>query len=209
MFRTLAALALLTLTVACGETQMHEAREDLGEFSARITYVHTDKARQWPTSRDAEGSEWNAALENALDTRMRRYDGRQQYDVAVTLEGFLLAPAGIPLILSPKSVAVVNVFVYDVEQEKFLAKEHQMEIFESTTGQSALLGSGNARTKEQQIQGLSLNIVDKLEEYMAEQHKENGWFDLREAPAVDPAAGAALPGDATPAANTANAPSAG
>ena len=144
MFRTFAALALLTLTVACGETQMNEAREDLGEFSARVTYVHTDKARQWPTSRDAEGSEWNAPLQNALDTRMRRYEGRQQYDVAVTLEGFLLAPAGIPLILSPKSVAVVNVFVYDVERTEFLAKEHQMEIFESTTGQSALLGSGNA-----------------------------------------------------------------
>ena len=205
MFRTFAALALLTLTVACGETQMNEAREDLGEFSARVTYVHTDKARQWPTSRDAEGSEWNAPLQNALDTRMRRYEGRQQYDVAVTLEGFLLAPAGIPLILSPKSVAVVNVFVYDVERTEFLAKEHQMEIFESTTGQSALLGSGNARSKEEQIQGLALNIVDKLEEYMAEQHKENGWFDLR-----NDASNTAAPEAATrPSEDAAETPAAG
>ena len=179
MFRTLAALALLTLTVACGETQLRDAPKDLGEFSARVTYVHTDKARKWPTSRDAKGAEWNAPLQSALDTRMRRYQGRQKYDVAVTLEGFLLAPGGIQLILSPKSVAVVNVFVYDVEKKQFLVREHQMEVFESTTGHSALLGSGHARTKEEQIQGLSLNIVDKLEAYMSEQHMENGWFELR------------------------------
>ena len=94
------------------------------------------------------------------------------------------------MLFSPKSAVVVNVFVYDVAEEKFLAKKHQMEIFESTTGESALLGSGHARTKEQQIQGLAINIADKVEEWMAEQHKEEGWFAPRAAP--DPAGGAEL-----------------
>ena len=189
MIRLTAFLASLTLLVACGETQMNEAPEDLGAFKMRVGHIYTDKALQWPLSRNAEGSDWNADLQAALDGRLRRYDGAQEYDVAITLEGFMLAPPGVPIVLSPKSVAVVNVFVYDVAGQEYLAKKHQMEVFENTTGESAILGSGHSRTKEEQIAGLSLNIVDAVEEWIAEQHLENGWFDLRsENVELDPAA---------------------
>ncbi|KIC21165.1 hypothetical protein [Leisingera sp. ANG-S3] len=181
MIRVLSVLASLALLAACGETQLNEAPEDLGAFQARVTHVYTEKALQWPLSRDAEHSEWTAPIENALKTRLRRYDGAQQYDVAVTLEGFMLAPPGVPVLFSPKSAVVVNVFVYDVAQKKFLAKKHQMQIFESTTGESAVLGSGHARTKQEQIQGLAINIADKVEEWMAEQHEAEGWFAPRAA----------------------------
>ncbi|KIC34983.1 hypothetical protein [Leisingera sp. ANG-M7] len=181
MIRISAALAALALLTACGETQLNEAPEDLGAFQARVTHVYTEKALQWPLSRNAEHSEWTAPIENALNTRLRRYQGAQEYDVAVTLEGFMLAPPGVPVLFSPKSAVVVNVFVYDVAEKKFLAKKHQMEIFESTTGESAVLGSGHARTKEEQIQGLAINIADKVEEWMAEQHEKEGWFAPRAA----------------------------
>ncbi|MBY6057950.1 hypothetical protein KUV26_14510 [Leisingera daeponensis] len=197
MIRTLSMLAALALLAACGETRLDEAPEDLGAFQARVTHVYTEKALQWPLSRNADHSEWTAPIENALNTRLRRYRGAQEYDVAVTLEGFMLAPPGVPVLFSPKSAVVVNVFVYDVAQKKFLAKKHQMEIFESTTGESALLGSGHARTKEEQIQGLAINIADKVEEWMAEQHEAEGWFAPRaEADATggtDAAADAAAP----------------
>ncbi|WP_027244914.1 hypothetical protein [Leisingera daeponensis] len=185
MIRISALLAALALLTACGETRLDEAPEDLGAFQARVTHVYTEKALQWPLSRNADHSEWTSPIESALNARLRRYAGTQQYDVAVTLEGFMLAPPGVPVLFSPKSAVVVNVFVYDVANKKFLAKKHQMQIFESTTGESALLGSGHARTKEQQIQGLALNIADKVEEWMAENHKEQGWFAPR------PAAGSA------------------
>ncbi|OED48375.1 hypothetical protein AB838_10610 [Rhodobacteraceae bacterium (ex Bugula neritina AB1)] len=181
MIRVLSMLAALALLTACGETQLNEAPEDLGAFQARVTHVYTEKALQWPLSRNAEHSEWTAPIEDALNTRLRRYSGAQEYDVAVTLEGFMLAPPGVPVLFSPKSAVVVNVFVYDVAEKKFLAKKHQMEIFESTTGESALLGSGHARTKQEQIQGLAINIADKVEEWMAEQHKAEGWFAPRAA----------------------------
>lgn len=196
MTRILALFSALILLAACGETRLDEAPEDLGAFQARVTHVYTEKALQWPLSRDADHSEWTAPIENALNTRLRRYAGAQQYDVAVTLEGFMLAPPGVPVLFSPKSAVVVNVFVYDVANKKFLAKKHQMEIFESTTGESALLGSGHARTKEQQIQGLAVNIADKVEEWMAENHKEQGWFAPR--PAAD-SAGTAAPDATEPA----------
>ncbi|UWQ83804.1 hypothetical protein [Leisingera caerulea] len=196
MIRISALCAALALLTACGETRLDEAPEDLGAFQARVTHVYTEKALQWPLSRDAEHSEWTAPIENALNTRLRRYSGGQEYDVAVTLEGFMLAPPGVPVLFSPKSAVVVNVFVYDVANRKFLAKKHQMEIFESTTGESALLGSGHARTKQQQIQGLAVNIADKVEEWMAENHKEQDWFAPR--PAAG-SAGAAAPDAAEPA----------
>lgn len=192
MTRIIALFATLSLLVACGETRLDEAPEDLGAFQARIVHVYTEKALQWPMSRSADHSEWTDPIKSALESRLRRYEGVQQYDVAVTLEGFMLAPAGVPVLFSPKSVVVVNVFVYDVEQETFLAKKHQMEIFESTTGESALVGSGHARSKQEQIQGLAVNIADKVEEWMAEQHREQGWFAPRDSAEdqVDPAAAA-------------------
>lgn len=182
MIRLLAALSAFVILAACGETRLDEPPKDLGAFRARVTHVYTEKALQWPMSRDADHSEWTAKIENALDTRLRRYGGSQEYDVAVTLEGFMLAPAGVPVLFSPKSAVVVNVFVYDVAAETFLAKKHQMEIFEDTTGESAILGSGHARTKDEQIAGLSIRIADAVEEWLAREHEANGWFAPKAAP---------------------------
>lgn len=176
MFRILALLASMVLLAACEETQLNEAKEDLGDFNMRVSFVYTDKALQWPLSRAAEPSEWNEPIERALEARLGRYAGSGKYDVAITLEGFLLATGGIPVLVNPKSAAVVNVFVYDVTTKTYLLKEHQMKIFEDTTGESAIIGSGYSRTKAEQIDGLALKIVDGLEEYMAKQRVEKGWF---------------------------------
>ena len=184
MTRLFALFASLLLLVSCSETQLDEAPEDLGNFNMRVGFVYTDKALQWPLSRDAEPSEWNEPIERALEARLGRYQGNGKYDVAITLEGFLLATGGIPVLVNPKSAAVVNVFVYNVETQTYLARKHQMEIFEDTTGESALIGSGFSRTKQEQIDGLALKIVDGLEEYMAAQHAEHGWFNGTEAATV-------------------------
>ncbi|MCD9149443.1 hypothetical protein [Pseudophaeobacter flagellatus] len=202
MFRILALLASMVLLAACEETQLDEAKEDLGDFNMRVSFVYTDKALQWPLSRSAEPSEWNEPIERALEARLGRYDGAGKYDVAITLEGFLLATGGIPVLVNPKSAAVVNVFVYDVSTKSYLVREHQMQIFEDTTGESAIIGSGYSRTKAEQIDGLALKIVDGLEEYMAEQHAENGWFDgASAAVAAGPDAAAPAPSDLAPVAD--------
>ena len=176
MIRLLAALRAIALLTACGETRLDEPPEDLGAFKARVVHVYTEKALQWPMSRDADHSEWTAEIENAMNARLRRYEGSQEYDVAVTLEGFMLAPPGVLVLFSPKSAVVVNTFVYDVAAGEFLAKQHQLEIFEDTTGESAILGSGHACSKEEQIDGLAVRIADAVEEWMAEEHEANGWF---------------------------------
>ena len=52
-------------------------------------------------------------------------------------------------------------------------------MFESTTGGTFLVGSGNQRTKEEQMAGLAANAVRTIEEWMVKQKAEQGWFEPR------------------------------
>ncbi|MEX0318539.1 MAG: hypothetical protein AB3N21_11340 [Ruegeria sp.] len=179
MIRILTLLTGLALLGACTETQLNEAPEDLGAFKLRVNYAYAEKAVQGPVSRDATPDEWTAAIQNAVDVRLGRYEGSQEIDIGISLEGYMLAPPGVPVLFSPKSTAIVLVNVYDVEQKEYLAKAHQIQVLEDTTSESAVVGSGHARTREEQMAGLALKVADRVEEWFAEEHKKNGWFDLR------------------------------
>ncbi len=179
MLRILTLITGLALVGACTQTQLYEEPEDLGEFKLRVNYAFADKAVQGPVSRDATPQEWTEAIQKAVDIRLGRYQGSQEYDIGISLEGYMLAPPGIPVIYNPKSTAIVLVNVYDVGKKEFLAKGKQFQVLEDTTGGSALKGSGNERTKEEQMEGLAANAMDQIGEWLEEQHKENGWFDLR------------------------------
>ncbi|UWR07793.1 MULTISPECIES: hypothetical protein [Ruegeria] len=179
MLRILTLITGLALVGACTQTQLYEEPEDLGEFKLRVNYAFADKAVQGPVSRDATPQEWTEAIQKAVDIRLGRYQGSQEYDIGISLEGYMLAPPGIPVIYNPKSTAIVLVNVYDVGKKEFLAKGKQFQVLEDTTGGSALKGSGNERTKEEQMSGLALKVADRVEEWLAEEHKDNGWFDLR------------------------------
>lgn len=182
MLRILTLITGLALMGACTQTQVYEEPESLGEFKLRVNYAFAEKAKQGPVSRDATPKEWENAIQNAVDIRMGRYEGAQDYDIGISLEGYMLAPPGIPIIYNPKSTAIVLVNVYDVNKKEFLAKGKQFQVLEDTTGGSALKGSGNERTKEEQMSGLALKVADRVEEWLAEEHLENGWFDKRPDP---------------------------
>ncbi|NOD65269.1 MULTISPECIES: hypothetical protein [unclassified Ruegeria] len=179
MLRILTLITGLALMGACTQTQLYEEPESLGEFKLRVNYAFADKAVQGPVSRDATPDEWTAAIQNAVDIRLGRYEGAQEYDIGISLEGYMLAPPGIPVIYNPKSTAIVLVNVYDVKKKEFLAKGKQFQVLEDTTGGSALKGSGHERTKEEQMSGLALKVADRVEEWLAEEHLEQGWFDKR------------------------------
>ncbi|WP_170407777.1 hypothetical protein [Ruegeria arenilitoris] len=179
MLRILTLITGLALMGACTQTQVYEEPESLGEFNMRVNYAFADKAVQGPVSRDATPDEWTSAIQNAVDIRLGRYEGAQEYDIGISLEGYMLAPPGIPVIYNPKSTAIVLVNVYDVNKKEFLAKGKQFQVLEDTTGGSALKGSGHERTKEEQMSGLALKVADRVEEWLAEEHEENGWFDKR------------------------------
>ena len=179
MLRFLTLIIGLALMGACTQTQIDEEPESLGEFKMRVNYAFADKAVQGPVSRDASPKEWNDAIQNAVDIRLGRYEGSQEYDIGISLEGYMLAPPGVPVIYNPKSTAIVLVHVYDVKRKKHLAKGKQFQVLEDTTGGSAFKGSGHERTREEQMSGLALKVADRIEEWLAEEHKDNGWFDKR------------------------------
>ncbi|MGV6803449.1 MAG: hypothetical protein ACWA49_04520 [Ruegeria sp.] len=185
MLRILTLITGLALMAACTQTQVYEDPEDLGQFKLRVNYAFADKAVQGPVSRDATPQEWTDAIQNAVDIRLGRYQGAQEYDIGISLEGYMLAPPGIPVIYNPKSTAIVLVNVYDVNNKEFLAKGKQFQVLEDTTSGSALKGSGNERTKEEQMSGLALKVADRVEEWLAEEHKDNGWFNTR-SPLIQP-----------------------
>lgn len=177
MNRIFALLASLALLAACTETRIDEAPEDLGDFKLRVAYVFADNAVQGPVSRDAVPQEWVSAIEKTVDARLGRYSGSREIDIGISLEGYMLAPPGVPVLYSPKSTAIALVHVYDVAAGEYLARRHQIQVFENTSSESLVVGSGHSRTREQQLAGLALNLTDRIEEWLARQHKENGWFD--------------------------------
>lgn len=179
MRKLLILIAGLATLGACTPTLVDEAPEDLGAFKLRVNYAFADKAVQGPVSRDATPQEWTEAIQKAVDIRLGRYQGTQEYDIGISLEGYMLAPPGIPVIYNPKSTAIVLVNVYDVSKKKFLAKGKQFQVLEDTTSDSAVVGSGNSRSKQEQMNGLALKVADRVEEWLAEEHKANGWFDTR------------------------------
>ncbi len=178
MNRIYALLAVLVIVAGCAGTTPDEPLEPLGEFSLGHNIVVAGKAQRGPVSRDATEEEWVAALTDAIDERFGRYQGTQLYHFGISVEGYMLAPKGIPLIYSPNSALIINVTVWDDAAGKKLNDEvKQLMVFEATTGESFLIGSGHKRTKAEQLQGLSRNAVGEIEEWLLQEHKDNGWFN--------------------------------
>ncbi len=110
--RLIQALALCALAACAPKNDLKAPPPPLGKFLLGLNLVVTDGMQKGPVSRDASGAEWQAALKQAMQDRFGRYDGTDYYDFVVTVRGYALAPPGIPLVLTPKSVLVVQVLVW-------------------------------------------------------------------------------------------------
>ncbi len=194
MIRILALLAALAVA-ACARQDVTEAPlKDLGEFRLGHNVVVAPKMQKVPISREATEEEWISSLTNAFAERMGRYEGSQLYHLGVSVEGYALAPPGVPLVATPKSALVILVTVWDDSAATKLNEEpEQLVIFEDF-GEGAIVGSGMVNTREEQLQNLSVNAAARLERFLAEMHEEKGWFAPRETPAEEvPAEVAAVP----------------
>lgn len=182
MNRFLALLTGLTLVAGCATSALDQP-PPLGDFKLGHNVVIADKMSKGPVSRDATAEEWTTALKEAIDKRFGHYNGDQLYHLGVSVEGYMLAPPGIPIVYSPKSVLVINVTLWDNEtRRKLNPTVHQITALETTTGESLAVGSGWGRTKEEQIAGLSYNAVVAIERWMLEKSELYGWFTPNEVP---------------------------
>ncbi len=213
--RRLVRLSLVLLLglglAACARSRLDDPPMPLGDFALGLNIAVADKVQMVPISRKAEPKEWETAMQKAIDDRFgeKRYQGTKLYNIGISIDGYALAPPGIPVVASPKSVLVITANIWDDAAQKKLNPEgHQITVFESLSGET-VIGSGLTRSKEKQMEILAANAARKVEDWLLE-HPE--WFGMtkeqqKEAlakrralmQADEAAAGAEAPPPATPA----------
>jgi len=174
--RLIMITAPVVLTACAGPSFDPEAaRDPIGDFRMGHNIVVADAPQQGPFSRDVTDEEWETALAQAIETRLRGYSGTGLYHIGVKVEAYVAARSGVPVVYSPRSILLLAVNVYDNRTgQRLNADPHRLTVYESTTGGSAVLGSGLTRAREDQIAGLSANAAESLEDWLRE---NAAWFD--------------------------------
>jgi hypothetical protein len=176
LFRPAAAFAAcLSLLVACGTNDLAEPPVALGDFALGLNIVVADNVQKVPISRSATPEEWEVAVKKAVADRFGRYQGSKLYNIGISVDGFALAPPGIPVVAAPKSILVVTANIWDdAAGKKLNAEGKQLTVFESLSGET-VIGTGLTRTKAQQMEALSYNAVKSVERWLLENPE---WFGL-------------------------------
>lgn len=182
MLRIFAMLALMMTVTACtNPDDLDEAPVYLGDFNLAHNVVVAPNLTRGPASREATKEEWIEAMTGAIDERFRRYEGDRLYHLGVSIEGYVLAVPGVPLVMSPRSALILRVTVWDdAKQEKLNAEPHQVTVVESMSA-NTMLGSGLTQTKAQQMRNLSRNAAKLIQNWLVRENVDKGWFEGGEA----------------------------
>lgn len=177
MLRLFVLLAgLLAVTACTNSNDLGEPPVDLGDFALSHRVVVAPNLTMGPMSRRATEEEWRDAMLKSISARFDRYSGDRLYHFGISVEGYVLAQPGIPLVLSPKSVMILNLTVWDdAKGEKLNAEVEQLTVFESLSGET-LIGSGLTKSREKQMQNLADNAAKMIQNYLVTQRREAGWF---------------------------------
>ena len=190
MVRFLWAGLVAVMLAACSPSGLKDINEPpvpLGQFNLGHNVVIAEKAVKGPLSRAASEEELVEGLKAAIDQRFGRYEGEQLYHFGVSVEGYVLAAPGIPLVYSPKSVMIILVTVWDdAAGKKLNEKPHQITVFESLSGET-VISSGLTQSKEEQLANLTVNAAKQIELYLVKMQKEEGWFSDAETATPDAA----------------------
>lgn len=178
MIRLLTLLTALLFLAACnGAADLNKAPVPLGDFNLVHNIAVASKAQKGPLSREVSKQQLITALTDATAERFGRYDGTRNYHFGMSVEGYVLAQPGIPLVFAPKSILIINLTVWDDARGiKLNPKPHQITVLESLD-QGPIVGSGYTKSAEEQLRNLSQNAAKAIETYLVRQNREKGWFD--------------------------------
>lgn len=206
LFRFAALLLGLSVLGACQTSDLQKPPVPLGDFALGLNIVVADNVQKVPISRQVTPEQWEAEMKKAVAARFGRYNGTKLYNIGISVDGYALAPPGIPLVLKPKSVLVVTANIWDDAAGKKLNPEgRQFTVFEKLSPET-FIGSGVTQNKQKQMEVLSYNTAKKIEGWLL-QHPE--WFGLPPLPKAGAAKVAAPPVAAIPVAVPGVAPKAG
>lgn len=171
--RRLAVLCLCTLIAACARGDLAEPPVPLGDFALGLNIVVADNVEMVPISRPATPEEWEAAVAKAIDDRFGRYEGTRAFNIGIAVEGYAIAPPGIPVVAAPKSILVATVNIWDDARALKLNDEgKQLMVFEQMSPDT-VIGTGLTRTKAQQMEALSFALALAVQDWLVA-HPE--WF---------------------------------
>ena len=182
---------LMAVLAAFQTNDLKEPPPPLGDFVLGLNIAVADNVQKVPISRDADPKVWEAAVKSAIADRFGRYEGKRIYNIGISIDAYALAPPGIPLVFSPKSILVVTANIWDdATATKLNPEGKQFTIFEGASADT-MIGSGLTQTKKKQMATLSYNVAKSVEKWLLT-HPE--WFD----PAQLPTSAAPVPNLETP-----------
>ncbi|SLN29839.1 hypothetical protein ROG8370_01158 [Roseovarius gaetbuli] len=177
MTRLFALLGLVLITACTNANDLDEAPAYLGNFHLGHNVVVAPNLTKGPASREASKEEWIEAMTTAMSDRFGRYDGGKLYHIGVSVEGYVLAIPGVPIVASPKSALILNVTAWDdAAGKKLNTKPHTVTVVESISG-NTFLGSGLTQSKERQMLNLSRNAAKQIQNWLQNQNNDKGWFE--------------------------------
>lgn len=176
-YRWVSGLLMTVALAACnGGADLQDAPVPLGDFKLGHNIVIASKAFQGPLSREASEEMLSETVKAAIAERFDRYDGDRLYHFGISVEGYVLAIPGVPVVAAPKSILIINLTVWDDAAGKKLNEEpHQITVFENF-GADMVLGSGFTMSAEEQLEILARNAAKEVERYLVAQQKAQGWF---------------------------------
>lgn len=170
-----AATALLALAACANRADLSAPIDPIGDFRLGHNVVLATGTTEGPFSRDATEQELEAALSSEIEQRLRRYDGDGLYHIGVRIEAFVLGQPGIPIVLSPQSVLLLAVNIWDNETRERLNEEPiRITAFEALNTRVPFLPSGLVNSKEKQLENLSISAALQIEQLLRE--NEETWF---------------------------------
>ena len=178
MVRLIGVLMIVLGLAACnGARDLNDPAVPLGDFNLVHNIAVAPKAVKGPLSREVSAEVLTKALTDATEERFGRYDGARNYHFGMSIEGYVLAQPGIPLVFAPKSILIINLTVWDdAKNLKLTPKPHQITVLESFD-QGPIVGSGYTKSAEEQLKNLAQNAAKQIETYLVKQNREQGWFN--------------------------------
>ncbi|MDG1431628.1 MAG: hypothetical protein P8L68_04585 [Paracoccaceae bacterium] len=170
----IAVVSILTLA-GCSVLPELKPQSELGDFALGHNIVIAPNPYVGPGSREATTDELIGSVKDALDARLDIYEGDKVYNIGLSIDGYVLADVGVPVVLAPKSALIVHITLWDdAAGEKLNDEAHQIAVLEDFSTKT-IIGSGLFNTGDQQLQALSRKIALKVEEWLEE---NNEWFGV-------------------------------
>ena len=167
------ALAGASLAGCAVRDPLEQELPPMGTFQLAAPITVASNAKKVPPSRDASEETLKRVMNAELVRRFGRYAGGTPFYVAVAIDGYSLAPPGIPVLLTPKSILVVSANVWRADPQEKIGGPQQITTFEGAD--TLFLGSGLMKDADEQLVTLSRNMAKKIQDWMLE---NPAWFGL-------------------------------